>query len=125
MAEYFEYTPTEWKAGDTVTSAKLNKLEQGVASRGFLIINGTWDEYDGHDICTLDKTWTEIQASDVSFVIGRAENTLNCWLVVNVFFDELSLSGKYTVRVYDGEIDMDFTCNSADEYPVFGAVMPK
>lgn len=25
------YTPTNWKSGDVVTSAKLNKLEQGVA----------------------------------------------------------------------------------------------
>lgn len=28
------YTPTEWKTGDVVTSAKLNKLEQGVADAG-------------------------------------------------------------------------------------------
>lgn len=25
------YTPTNWKAGDTVTSTKLNKMEQGIA----------------------------------------------------------------------------------------------
>lgn len=28
------YTPTNWKSGDVVTSAKLNKLEQGVAEAG-------------------------------------------------------------------------------------------
>lgn len=28
------YTPTQWKAGDTVTSAKLNKMEQGIAASG-------------------------------------------------------------------------------------------
>ena len=28
------YEPTVWKSGDTVTSAKLNKLEQGVANAG-------------------------------------------------------------------------------------------
>ena len=26
------YTPTTWKSGDTVTSAKLNKIEQGIAT---------------------------------------------------------------------------------------------
>ena len=26
------YTPTEWKSGDTVTSAKLNKIEQGITN---------------------------------------------------------------------------------------------
>ena len=25
------YTPTNWKSGDTVTSTKLNKIEQGVS----------------------------------------------------------------------------------------------
>lgn len=28
------YEPTNWKTGDVVTSAKLNKLEQGVAGGG-------------------------------------------------------------------------------------------
>lgn len=28
------YSPTTWKSGDVVTSAKLNKLEQGVAEAG-------------------------------------------------------------------------------------------
>lgn len=28
------YTPTNWKAGDVVTSAKLNKMEQGIAASG-------------------------------------------------------------------------------------------
>lgn len=28
------YEPTQWKAGDTVTSAKLNKMEQGIAASG-------------------------------------------------------------------------------------------
>ena len=28
------YEPTNWKAGDTVTSAKLNKMEQGIANSG-------------------------------------------------------------------------------------------
>lgn len=28
------YTPTNWKAGDVVTSAKLNKMEQGIVAGG-------------------------------------------------------------------------------------------
>lgn len=47
------YTPTTWNRGDTVTSTKLNKLEQGVANAGSAVIitdNGT----------SLDKTFAEI-----------------------------------------------------------------
>lgn len=53
------YEPTEWKSGDVVTSAKLNKLEQGVANAGGgLVVNAT--EIEG--VLTLDKTYNEIKA---------------------------------------------------------------
>lgn len=42
------YEPTVWKSGDVVTSAKLNKLEQGVAGGGSgggkFVINATLTE---------------------------------------------------------------------------------
>lgn len=47
------YTPTTWAAGDTVTAAKLNKLEQGVASGGGVLVVHYEDG-------ALDKTWQEI-----------------------------------------------------------------
>lgn len=51
------YTPTTWAAGDTVTAAKLNKLEQGVASGGgVLVVHASDAEFP-----VLDKTWTEIK----------------------------------------------------------------
>lgn len=55
------YEPTQWKDGDLVTSAKLNKLEQGVAGAGggsVLVVNITID-YDSN-IGRLDKTAGEI-----------------------------------------------------------------
>jgi len=44
------YEPTTWTAGDTVTAAKMNKLEQGVANSGngsILWIEATLIEEDG------------------------------------------------------------------------------
>ena len=32
------YEPTTWKAGDTVTSEKLNKIEQGIVNNNTMII---------------------------------------------------------------------------------------
>lgn len=48
------YEPTNWKTGDVVTSAKLNKLEQGVAngSGNVLVV----EEEDGQ----LTETYTDI-----------------------------------------------------------------
>lgn len=55
------YEPTNWKDGDLVTSAKLNKIEQGIAAGGGVLIvhyeNGT-----------LDKTWQEIHDADACII---------------------------------------------------------
>lgn len=55
------YTPTTWAAGDTVTAAKLNKLEQGVASSGGgLKVGVTTIDGGTNTIYALDKTWKQI-----------------------------------------------------------------
>ena len=59
------YEPTEWKAGDTITSAKLNKIEQGIAAGGtgdgssnVEIANIVWDdEKDGY---VFEKSLAEL-----------------------------------------------------------------
>jgi len=61
------YEPTVWKTGDVVTSAKLNKLEQGVAGGGSgggaLLLH---EDENG----TLDKTYAEIaEAAQTSVVM--------------------------------------------------------
>ena len=60
------YEPTNWKAGDTVTSAKLNKLEQGIKNN-VLVANFIYDDYE-NDIMHLDKTWQEIYDADFCIV---------------------------------------------------------
>lgn len=51
------YTPNTWASGDTITAAKLNNMEQGIASAGGVVQVGYTFE-DG--TITLDKTWQEI-----------------------------------------------------------------
>lgn len=55
------YTKNTWASGDVVTSAKLNNIENGIASGGVLVVNAIYDEEE--DVTTLDKTWAEIYAS--------------------------------------------------------------
>ena len=58
------YEPTNWKTGDVVTSAKLNKLEQGVvAGSGVLVLHSTYDE--SLDTYVLDKTAFEIYSASL------------------------------------------------------------
>lgn len=60
------YTPTEWKSGDVVTSAKLNKLEEGVASSGGALIatlSETYSEEAQDYVKGCDKTLEELETA--------------------------------------------------------------
>lgn len=64
------YTPTVWNAGDVVTAEKLNKLEQGVAEGG----GGgatfpTFTASGGHASC--DMTFAEINANYQASDMGQ------------------------------------------------------
>ncbi len=54
------YEPTRWQTGDTVTSAKLNKMEQGIANSGIKLVHVVEteeiDETTGNPIVRLDIT---------------------------------------------------------------------
>lgn len=54
------YIPTNWARGDVVTSAKLNKLEQGVASTVF-IVTLAYDE--ATSTYSTDKPYADIVAA--------------------------------------------------------------
>ena len=110
------YTPTEWKSGDTITSAKLNKIEQGIAAGGggggggVLVVGVDWDVDNG----TLDKTWSEIYtASQSSIVMLSYED--------DGFFEHryLTATEEYVVYFGTGDSEVIFTAESADDYPVY------
>ena len=68
------YTPTTWKDGDLVTSAKLNKLENGVAAAsGPSILIANMDM----DAGSLDKTWQEIYNADICYIMSDFGMPLN------------------------------------------------
>lgn len=47
------YEPTNWKKGDVVTAAKLNKLENGVSNVGGVLVAHITE-------VGFDKTWSEV-----------------------------------------------------------------
>jgi len=76
------YTPTVWKSGDVVTSAKLNKLENGVAAAGggsVEIIHATVDyehaESETEFPLIIDKTAEEIAAAETTILIVNEDGT--------------------------------------------------
>ena len=65
------YEPTEWKSGDVITSAKLNKIEQGVAAGGGVVVPKYTTTDDG-DTYTCNMTFSEIWTACL------AGNCINC-----------------------------------------------
>ena len=113
------YEPTEWKSGDVVTSAKLNKLENGVAGAGgVLIVEMSMTTGDhSEEIYTLNKTWKEIHdafVAGVNVLISTSEGAEHI-LVVYVG----NVDGVYTVDMNMQYGVSALTCESENGYPTY------
>ena len=115
------YTPTEWKAGDTVTSAKLNKLEQGVASSGSGVLMVHVNEETA-----LDKTWKEInEAMQEKIVCISAPGLTGGTMYLFVSATEIEGSAYVIVAFVvapNGSVNASmFTTDSEDGYPAYSS----
>ena len=105
------YEPTVWKSGDVVTSAKLNKIEQGIANAGggvggVLIAISNYDAQTETE--TLDKTWQEIHdAAPLVWRFAMGEDYSN---VSAVYVDNEEYHVVFGIS--------DYVASTADGYPV-------
>lgn len=117
------YTPTNWQSGDTITSAKLNKIENGIAGS---VLFATVDM----STQSLDKTWQEIADADVTYVImANARLTMKIPVVATIAdaSNNAYYVGAVGVTVVTGEsnetgfelMQYTFKATSADGYPEF------
>lgn len=88
------YTPTTWAAGDTVTSAKLNKIEQGITNiQGIKVIQATIteDENTGAYITTYAITPNELKEAfnnlQPVFVFDIQENMIG---IITSYYEDSS-----------------------------------
>lgn len=142
------YEPTNWKDGDLVTSAKLNKLEQGIANNSIptptvtdagkvLGVNDTGNyaltsggtggggnvlvvtENDG----VLDKTWQEIvDALHTNGVVLEMENEsgyMNVYILTEYGIDAESGNHILTFFNNSGATRVHwYSAENADDYPI-------
>ena len=103
------YEKQTWAKGDVVTSAKLNHIEDGIATGGgVLAVNGT---IDGNTM-TLDKTWQEIHDAGAAILKFEISSDQYIAWLVSVVID----NGVYVCE-FIGSNNIDFTTDSADGYP--------
>lgn len=118
------YEPTQWKAGDTVTSAKLNKIEQGIVNSGDIL------RVNIHDIdgsLVVDKTWQQIKDAQLAMFVLENEST-TAYPVDNTYYYIMSLDCKYSPYYNTSEytivlrnelayITIELTTDDPDGYP--------
>lgn len=106
------YEPTNWKDGDLVTSAKLNKIEQGIAAGGGVLI--AHDENG-----TLDKTWQEIYDADACIInVSTDSSKAFAFVVAAEYAPKLQ---AYMIMTQD---ETAYTASSSDDYPTINSSEP-
>lgn len=110
------YDKQTWQTGDTVTSAKLNHMEDGIASVGgdVLIVNAT--ETDTATV--LDRTWEEIHGASVAVIVLDSPMMGKVTQLVTLTG---GAGGTYVVKALNAmsdEVFLDtFTASSPSDYP--------
>ena len=92
------YVPTNWKSGDVVTSAKLNKMEQGIADSS--------GDSSGGSVEIIEASYT-----DNGMILGKTAKEIA----------DLMKSGKLVfARLYEEDVNfyscMDLHINSMTKY---------
>lgn len=103
------YEPTIWQAGDIVTSAKLNKMEQGIATNnGILILH----EDENHQ---LDKTWQEIHDADLAIIIADMNDGKKIWIIVEAATQ--GFDTEFYIVPFDDNMS-SFRASTPNDYPI-------
>ena len=111
------YSPTEWKTGDVVTSAKLNKIEQGIAD-GVMVVQVNFDaQTEEYTFATKAGDIYNAWMSGAAVIVdGATMNNAGFARITAVF----SVEGYDYVFVFrDGRYDnlWYFAAATADDYP--------
>lgn len=103
------YEPTIWKKGDIISSTKLNKLENGVANNGILVVNITGTSQQ----TVLDKTWQEIHDATLAIVKDVEGGQVRTYFV----YDTYSVDGTYYVSFTSYNTTETYNSSSPTGYP--------
>lgn len=110
------YIPTEWKAGDTVTSQKLNKIENGLAATSggaVLVVNAVQD----NDTIRLDKTWQEITDAGFAVLWKSLNHELTVYQLYSTYYEE-NVEYAVVFATFFSENTVTFQSSTADGYPI-------
>lgn len=96
------YEPTTWQAGDTVTSAKLNKIEQGIAKGGIRIVH-LIDTGEVSNATQMPIMRLDITPSDLEEMLNNGQMPM-LYTETESGINYISLYA-YNIDLYQGEYD--------------------
>ena len=93
------YEPTQWRSGDTITSERLNKMEQGIAG------SGSGEFYALHTTRTETPTENEHDAPIVTYSsVELREEGLPMWLIVDTVTNNVSGIMIYNLSIHVADL---------------------
>lgn len=95
------YEPTQWRSGDTITSERLNKMEQGIAG------GGSGEFYALHTTMTVTPAENENDDPTVTYSsVELREDGLPMWLIIDnqIVNDNATLARVEMLSSYDNEL---------------------
>lgn len=117
------YEPTEWKAGDIVTSSKLNKIENALSGGSKIYIVDTETE-EGKNLSTikLTKTFEEIRTmlQYGVVVIRMLHETTDNMTMFHFLVRQITIDPEGDppfVIVVDNDSIPEFTADNLNDYP--------
>ena len=97
------YTPTEWECGDTITAAKMNKIEQGIADAsnngGVLIVHTAQQTVGDSLFLVMDKTMSELleaYEAGKTIIVEEPDLTgMNDGVAIRLYVSKLHIANNY------------------------------
>ena len=110
------YEKQTWQTGDTVTSAKLNHMEDGIEAAGGVLIVHIDD-----DTGALDKTWQEIHDALAVGQIPVVAFVNNTDAGISILGWVAYLDNVYGIWEFGANVGTDdplYAASSATDYPI-------
>ena len=118
------YEPTQWSAGDTVTSAKLNKIEQGISNNSSVEVIEMTATENGFVFSKTAKEIANLMKSGKLIFVRYYQEGDNTYYCINLYINAMQKSNSSPWYFVANAPDEDFStftfvAETDNDYPTF------
>lgn len=112
------YEKTTWAAGDVVTAAKLNNLENGVANASVIILDGTQENNTLKLNMTAGDLYTAIKSGH-TIILREIDGSDDHELLYTLKWADSGQVYRFVFNWIFNDAPLIFIASSADDYPKY------